>query len=64
MITECADAGGNSWNRYELLESVTETKTTRYNLALMLCKVATMSNPKAYLGAKTETTLTTRSTGA
>ena len=36
VITECADTGGNSWNRYELLESVTETKTTRYNLALML----------------------------
>ena len=36
MTTECADAGGNIWNRYELLESVTETKTTRYNLALML----------------------------
>ena len=27
VITECADAGGKSWNRYELLESVTETKT-------------------------------------
>ena len=37
MIPECADAGGKSWNRYELLESVTETKTTRYNLALMVC---------------------------